>query len=132
MKAGQILWIDEVVEKVGNAIIINLVKETVIESDSDQACRVGGRAAKMRFNVSVPDGRTDENARQLKRWFWNEWDEYERKRGDTRMVDTKTLYRGPKNNTAGNAKESGTVSEAEESEFNRWSLSSHLLCFGTP
>lgn len=48
------------------------------------------------------------------------------------MVDTKTLYRGLNNNTAGNAKESGTVSEAEESEFNRWSLSSHTLSFNTP
>lgn len=51
------------------------MKETVIESDSFQACRVGGRVAKkMKFNVSVSDARTDENARPLKRWFGNEWE----------------------------------------------------------
>lgn len=88
--------------------------KTAIEPDTSQVCRGGGKVAKkMRFNV-----KTDENARQLGQCFEKEWEIYESKRGDTQIVDTKTLYRAPKKNAAGNAKESETASEAEESEFN--------------
>lgn len=49
----------------------------------------------MKFTVSVPNVETDENARELRQWFQKEWDGYEKKRGDTRNVVTKTLYRIP-------------------------------------
>ncbi|KAJ4387782.1 hypothetical protein N0V93_008384 [Gnomoniopsis smithogilvyi] len=49
------------------------------------------------INVTVPNNETDQNARELQQWFEQEWDDYEKKRGDTRKVDTKTLYRSSAN-----------------------------------
>lgn len=131
MKAGQIHWVDERGEEVDNTTSINLLEDSVIESDNIQALRGGKVAKKLRFNVTVPDAKTDENARQLKRWFENEWEDHERKRGDTKMLDTKTLYRAAKKKAGGNTQEAEKASEAEESEFNGGSLSSHTLSFST-
>lgn len=131
LEAEQIHWLDVTGEKVDNSTIINLLKETVITSDSIQVLRGGKVVKKMRFNVTVPGAEIDDNARQLKRWFDNEWTEYERKRGDTKLVDTRTLYRAAKN-AGGNAEEPEAVSGDEESEVTGFSLSSKTLSFGTP
>lgn len=93
LRAGQIHWLDNNDKTVSSATIVNLLKGTTIESTRVKVC--GKTGIQMRFKVTVPDAGTDQTARQLQKWFEDEWVDYEKKRGYTSKVDTKRLYRTP-------------------------------------